>query len=78
MMDENEKKRANDHARTRLNELKEKQGYDLALFLEKFELGQLEATPEWEEKAFKAAQKLIEEEFEERKRHRMPCVIVPG
>ena len=78
MMDENEKKRANDHARTRLNELKEKQGHDLALFLEKFELGQLEPTPEWEEKAFKAAQKLIEEEFEERKRHRMPCVIVPG
>ena len=55
MMDENEKKRSNDHARTRLNELKEKQGHDLTVFLEKYELGQVEATPEWEEKAFKAA-----------------------
>ncbi len=36
MMDENEKKRSNDHARTRLNELKEKQGHDLTLFLEKY------------------------------------------
>lgn len=78
MMDENEKKRSNDYARTRLNDLKEKQGQDLTAFLEKFELGHVEATPEWEEKAFKAAQKVIEEEFENKKRHRMPCVIVPG
>ena len=78
MMDENEKKRSNDHARSRLNELKEKQGHDLTVFLEKYELGQVEATPEWEEKAFKAAQKTIEEEFENKKRHRMPVVIVPG
>jgi hypothetical protein len=78
MMDENEKKRSNDYARSRLNELKEKQGNDLNAFLEKYELGQVEATAEWEEKAFKAAQKVIEEEIENKKRHRMPVVIIPG
>lgn len=39
MMDGNEHKRLGDHAKSRLNELKEKQGNDLTHFLEKYELG---------------------------------------
>jgi len=78
MMDSNELKRVGDHARTRLNELKEKQGNDLIHFLEKFGLGAVEATHEWEEKAIKAAHKAIVEEFDSKKKHRMPVVIIPG
>ena len=39
MMDQNESKRLGDHAKSRLNELREKQGHDLTHFLEKYELG---------------------------------------
>jgi len=35
-------------------------------------------TPEWDEKALKAAHKEIEQEISNRKKHRMPVVIVPG
>lgn len=55
MMDANETKRFGDHAKIKINELKEKQGQELVHFIEKYGLGPVAATHEWEESALKAA-----------------------
>ena len=77
VLDQNETKRLHEHAKIKLSELKEKHGQEYTAFLEEFKLENHDA-PDWEANALKAAEQVLIRELQEKQRHRMPNVIVPG
>lgn len=75
-----EAKRIHDQAKLRLQEIKEHGGQALQDFVNHFDLGAVpkEIDEAWDKKALAASEKLLKDEYDKKRKTRMPFVIIPS